>query len=307
MLKSILVVGSLNMDLVIRVKKLPLIGETILGEDILYIPGGKGANQACAIGRLGGKVTMLGCVGSDNFGRMQKEQLTSCNVDVSCFKESIEKSTGTAVIYIDVKGDNTIVVIPGANNECDVAYLKEHDQLFRQSDYILLQMEIPKEAIAYALSRAKELGKTVILNPAPAPDSISDEMLNMIDYIIPNETELMKLSQVESSDLESIKEGAKVLLAKGVKNVIVTMGERGCLFVNEKTTDHYPTRQVDAVDSTAAGDCFCGAFIVGLAEGKTVCEAIKLANTASSIVVTRKGAQSSIPTREEVDEILGGL
>lgn len=307
MIKNVLVVGSLNMDLVIIVDKLPLVGESILGEDISYIPGGKGANQACTIGRLGGNVTMLGCVGKDNFGKIQKEQLSSCNVDVSYLKESIDKLTGTAVIYINSKGENTIVVIPGANNECDAAYLREHDQLFRQCDYVLLQMEIPEEAIAYALTRAKELGKTVILNPAPAPESIPDEKLKLIDYIIPNETELIKLSKEECVDLESIERGAKTLVAKGVKNVIVTMGERGCLFVNEKATSHYPARKVDAVDTTAAGDCFNGAFVVGLAEEKTESEAIKLANIASSIVVTRKGAQISIPTREETESILRGM
>ncbi len=307
MIKSVLVVGSLNMDLVTIVDKLPLVGESILGEDISYIPGGKGANQACAIGRLGGSVTMLGCVGEDNFGRIQKEQLSSCNVNVSYLKESKNKPTGTAVIYINSKGENTIVVIPGANSECDVTYLKEHDHLFRQSDYVLLQMEIPEETILYTLTRAKELGKTVILNPAPAPDSIPDECLKMIDYIIPNETELAKLSKEEAVDMESIERGAKTLISKGVKNVIVTMGERGSLFVNEKETSHYPARKVEAVDTTAAGDCFNGAFVVGLAEGKTEGEAIKLANIASSIVVTRKGAQISIPSREEIENILGKL
>ncbi len=307
MIKNILVVGSLNMDLVINVDKLPLVGESILGEDISYIPGGKGANQACAIGRMGGNVTMLGCVGKDNFGKIQKEQLSSCNVDVSYLKESMDKPTGTAVIYINAKGENTIVVIPGANNECDVAYLKEHDQLFEQCDYVLLQMEIPEEAITYTLTRAKELGKTVILNPAPAPESIPDEELRMIDYIIPNETELIKLSKEEKDDLKSIERGAKSLIRKGVKNVIVTMGERGCLLVNERITSHYPARKVDAVDTTAAGDCFNGAFVVGLAEEKTESEAIKLANIASSIVVTRKGAQISIPTREETESIFGEI
>jgi len=305
--KKILVVGSLNIDFVIRVSKFPVAGETILGKDISYIPGGKGANQACAIGRLGGNVTMLGCVGKDDFGKIQKQQLSSCNVNVSYIKESNDKPTGTAVIFVNDKGENTIAVIQGANNECDVAYLKEHDHLFQQCDYVLMQMEIPMETIAYTLKRAKELGKTVILNPAPAPDNMPEELMELIDYIIPNETELMKLSLVENGDMESIEQGAKILISKGVKNVIVTMGERGCVYVNEKETTHYPTRKVDAVDTTAAGDCFCGAFVVGISEGKTVKDAIELANTASSISVTRKGAQVSIPTRQEVETMLGNL
>jgi ribokinase len=304
--KNVLVVGSLNMDLVITVDKLPMVGETILGNDISYIPGGKGANQACAIGRLGGNVTMLGCVGKDNFGELQKKQLSSCNVNVSFLKESDTNPTGTAVIYINSKGENTIVVIPGANNECDVLYLKQHDMLFQQCDYILLQMEIPFEAIIHTLTRAKELGKTVILNPAPAPepDRLPEEILKLIDHIIPNETELIKLSNEKKIDLETLERGAKTLIAKGARNVIVTMGDRGSLLVNEKETSHYPARKVQAVDTTAAGDCFNGAFVVGLAEGKTESEAIKLANIASSIVVTRKGAQISIPTREETESIL---
>jgi ribokinase len=304
--KNVLVVGSLNMDLVITVDKLPMVGETILGNDISYIPGGKGANQACAIGRLGGNVTMLGCVGKDNFGTLQKKQLSSCNVDVSFLKESDINPTGTAVIYINSKGENTIVVIPGANKECDVPYLKQNDVLFQQCDYILLQMEIPYEAIIHTLTRAKELGKTVILNPAPAPepDYLPEEILKLIDHIIPNETELIKLSNEKKIDLDTLERGAKTLITRGAKNVIVTMGDRGSLLVNEKETSHYPARKVQAVDTTAAGDCFNGAFVVGLAEGKTESEAIKLANIASSIVVTRKGAQISIPTREETDSIL---
>lgn len=304
--KNVLVVGSLNMDLVITVDKLPMVGETILGNDISYIPGGKGANQACAIGRLGGNVTMLGCVGKDNFGTLQKKQLSSCNVDVSFLKESDINPTGTAVIYINSKGENTIVVIPGANKECDVLYLKQNDVLFQQCDYILLQMEIPYEAIIHTLTRAKELGKTVILNPAPAPepDYLPEEILKLIDHIIPNETELIKLSNEKKIDLDTLERGAKTLITRGAKNVIVTMGDRGSLLVNEKETSHYPARKVQAVDTTAAGDCFNGAFVVGLAEGKTESEAIKLANIASSIVVTRKGAQISIPTREETDSIL---
>ncbi|MDF2904908.1 MAG: rbsK [Herbinix sp.] len=304
--KSILVIGSLNMDIVIKVDKQPEVGETVLADELSYIPGGKGANQAFAVGSLGGCITMLGCVGNDNFGEQQKKQLASRNVDVSHLKGCNDKSTGTAIIYINSKGDNSIVVVPGANQECDVEYLKANDTLFSQCDYVLLQMEIPQDTIYYAIARAKELGKTVILNPAPAPNSIPKTCLEQIDYITPNETELLKLSGETELDMTSIEKGAKTLIKKGVKNVIVTMGERGSLFVNENENYSYPARKVKAVDTTAAGDCFCGAFVVGLAEGKKVSEAIQFANAASSIAVTRKGAQSSIPTREETDLVLFG-
>ncbi len=304
--KSILVIGSLNMDIVIKVDKQPEIGETVLGDELSYIPGGKGANQAYAVGSLGGCITMLGCVGNDNFGEQQKKQLASRKVNVSHLKVCNNKPTGTAIIYINSTGDNSIVVIPGANQECDVEYLKGNDSLFAQCDYVLIQMEIPLETIYYAIARAKELGKTVILNPAPAPNGILQICLEQIDYITPNETELLKLSGEKELDMMSIEKGAKTLIKKGVKNVIVTMGERGSLFVSENEMYSYPARKVQAIDTTAAGDCFCGAFVVGLAEGKKVSEAIRFANAASSIAVTRKGAQSSIPTREETDLILIG-
>lgn len=299
--KKILVVGSLNIDLVTELHRMPDIGETVMGSRLHYIPGGKGANQACAVGKLGGSVTMLGCIGNDDFGNIQKEELKKSNVDVAKLKVSTSHNTGTALIYINSEGNNSIVVIPGANTECDVDYLKQKDELFRESDIILLQMEIPYDTIYYAIRRAKELKKTVILNPAPAPEKIPEEMLNMIDYLTPNETELQKLVNGTSLDLESIKEAAGSLVEKGVKNVIVTLGERGALFTNAKKEVVYSVRKVTAKDTTAAGDSFIGAFAVSLAEGKSDEQAIEFANLVSSVVVTKKGAQSSIPERKTID------
>lgn len=191
--------------------------------------------------------------------------------------------------------------------ECDVGYLREYDNVLQQSDYVILQMEIPQEAICYAVGRAKELGKTVILNPAPAPDSLPDAIWEKLDYITPNETELMKLSKKEGNCLGDFIEGAKVLLDKGVKNVLVTMGEKGALLVNENLSEVFPARKVIPVDTTAAGDCFNGAFVVALAEGKEEQEAVRFANTASSIAVTRNGAQTSIPDREETNRVLAEM
>lgn len=301
MKKGILVIGSLNMDLSIDLAKMPVTGETILGRGIAYKAGGKGANQACAAGKLGGRVRMLGCVGQDEFGQKLVKSLSESGVETDYIKESRDLPTGTAVIYVDDNGDNSIVVIPGANMACDIEYLKEQDEQFHWCDYVVLQMEIPYEAVWYSVKRAKELGKTVILNPAPAPDEIPEEILSLVDYLTPNETEIIALNGKSKDD---IREGAEKLLSRGVSNVIATLGDRGALLVNRYGETFYPARKVVSVDTTAAGDCFNGAMVAALAEGQSEAEAILFANMASSIAVTRKGAQESLPIREEVAVIM---
>ena len=301
MKKGILVIGSLNMDLSIDLAKMPVTGETILGRGIAYKAGGKGANQACAAGRLGGRVRMLGCVGQDEFGQKLVKSLSESGVETDYIKESRDLPTGTAVIYVDDNGDNSIVVIPGANMACDIEYLKEQDEQFHWCDYVVLQMEIPYEAVWYSVKRAKELGKMVILNPAPAPDEIPEEILSLVDYLTPNETEIIALNGKSKDD---IREGAEKLLSRGVSNVIATLGDRGALLVNQYGETFYPARKVVSVDTTAAGDCFNGAMVAALAEGQSEAEAILFANMASSIAVTRKGAQESLPIREEVAVIM---
>lgn len=299
---GILIIGSLNMDMVMNMDRMPVIGETVLGNDFTHIPGGKGANQACAAGMLGGRAKMLGCVGRDESGNMLIQNLKESGVDVSGIRIS-DRFTGTASIYVNESGDNSIVVIPGANYSCDINYLKEMDEAFQESTYVLLQMEIPEEAVYYAVRRAKELGKTVILNPAPAPNSIPDEILSMVDYLTPNETELLKLSGQMGEDIGSIEMGAREMMRRGVKHVIVTLGKQGCMLLSGNRKECFPARNVNSVDTTAAGDCFNGAFAVGLSEGMSAGDAICFANLASSIAVTRKGAQNSLPTREEVEGI----
>ena len=301
MKKGILVIGSLNMDLSIDLAKMPVTGETILGRGIAYKAGGKGANQACAAGKLGGRVRMLGCVGQDEFGQKLVKSLSESGVETDYIKESRDLPTGTAVIYVDDNGDNSIVVIPGANMACDIEYLKEQDEQFHWCDYVVLQMEIPYEAVWYSVKRAKELGKMVILNPAPAPDEIPEEILSLVDYLTPNETEIIALNGKSKDD---IREGAEKLLSRGVSNVIATLGDRGALLVTRYGETFYPARKVVSVDTTAAGDCFNGAMVAALAEGQSEAEAILFANIASSIAVTRKGAQESLPIREEVAVIM---
>ena len=304
MRKGILNIGSLNMDMVIGMQCMPLIGETVLGNGLSYIPGGKGANQACASSKLGGEVIMLGCVGADSMGASLLESLKQCGTDISYIRAIREVPTGMASIYVDENGDNSIVVVSGANACCSVEYLKEHDFLFQDAEYIMLQMEIPYDAVFYAIERASELKKTVILNPAPAPDALPDGIWNKIDYITPNETELLKLSGLGEMSPEAIEEGARRLLEKGVKHVLVTLGDKGVLYKDANETWICPTRTVAAVDTTAAGDCFNGAFVTALAEGIPVRQAVRFANTAASVSVTRKGAQNSIPLRGEVDSLI---
>jgi ribokinase len=304
-MKKILVIGSLNMDIVINVDDMPLTGETILGKDIKYIPGGKGANQGYSAGRLGGNVTMLGCVGQDEFGEALLSNLVQAGVNISHMKKSSEYPTGTAIIYVNKAGDNSIVVVPGANGQCNTAYMKENDELFAECDFVLLQMEIPPDAVYYAIRRAKQLGKTVILNPAPAPKGIPEEVIKQLDYITPNETELAKLTNTSCEKMEDIVFAAFSLVQKGVQNILVTLGDKGALLVNDNGTELNAARKVKSVvDTTAAGDCFNAAFAVALAEGKSQKDAMLFANTASSIAVTRLGAQSSMPTREETERQL---
>lgn len=288
------------MDMRIQVAHMPLMGETLLAQTLSYELGGKGANQAGAVGKLGGDAVMLGYVGKDEFGERQLKVLKENQVDVSAVGISEKNLTGTAVIYVDDRGNNSIVVIPGANGDCIQKYSEEQDALLQMCDYVLLQMEIPVDAIQYAVKRAKELGKTVILNPAPAPAFISDEILKNVDYLTPNETELITLSGCGQETEEAIAEGARKLIGRGVKKVLITMGENGCMLADQIQYTVYPAKKVKAVDTTAAGDCFNGAFVTALAEGKSEEEAIRFANAASSVAVTRKGALQSVPTRREI-------
>ena len=305
MKKQILIVGSLNMDMVIEMRQMPLVGETVLGKSLSYIPGGKGANQAFAAGKLGGNAVMLGCVGTDEMGKKLTEKLAESGTEVSHVAAVSGVPTGTAVIYVNESGNNSIVVVAGANSACDVEFLKANEELLRASDYVMFQMEIPFEAVFYGIRKAKEMGKTVILNPAPAPDpkEIPDDIWKCIDFLTPNETETAKLSGTNDTSEEGIRRGAGILREKGVKNVLITMGEQGAFFTDGITETVYPTRKADAVDTTAAGDCFNGAFVTALSKGMDIPAAVKFANIAASLAVERKGAQSSIPGREETEKI----
>lgn len=294
---KVLVVGSSNFDIFVNVENLPQKGETLLGTGMRSSFGGKGANQAVACGKLEAEVTFLSCVGNDDHGRAIVENLKSVGVHTEYMKLTDEAPTGTAIITLDEKGQNTIVVIAGANQHCDVAYLKQHEQLFKESDFILLQMEIPMEAIEFAIDLGHQYQKTVILNPAPALPHLNQVCYAKIDYLTPNETELCVMAK-ESDFEKSIEK----ILNYGVKNLIVTLGENGALWVNRETRHQVETIKVNAIDTVGAGDCFNGAFITSLAKGHSILESIQFANKASSIAVTRPGAQDAIPTLTEMKE-----
>lgn len=304
-MKKILIVGSANVDLSIRVAQLPTVGETVLGKSLERVPGGKGANQACAVGRLGGDGCFLCAIGADAAGTLLQESLRGSGVDLQHVKICPEENTGTAVVCVSDRGENNIIVVGGANVQCDPAYLKEREGLFRDCDILLLQMEIPMESVAYAVGKAKSLGKTVILNPAPAPEDFPDEILKYVDYLTPNEVELFTLADMEmKNDMESIVRAGKHLLEKGVGHLLVTLGGKGALYLDKKSYRLFAPPEVSVVDTTSAGDTFNAAFAVKLADGWNIESAVRYANFASSLAVSRKGAQDSIPTGQEVQDFL---
>lgn len=297
---NILVIGSLNMDWIIEVPHTPIAGETIMGHFTKEVPGGKGGNQAYAIGSLGGQVVMLGAIGSDAIGQTLIKSLQHAHVNTSHIATQLNMQSGMALIYINSERDNTIVVLPNANETLTQEQIHQNINLIEEAQIIVLQMEIPHEAVYEAIRIAHELGKTIILNPAPAPRSIPDDILRKVDYLTPNETELALLSHHPVSTLQEIEQAAQSLVEKGVKHVITTLGAKGALLVTPENTTHFPGYPTNVVDTTAAGDSFNAAIAVYLSEGKSIEEAIEFANRVASITVTRTGAQSSIPFRNEV-------
>lgn len=301
--KNILVIGSLNMDIVINVEHLPKPGETIAGLDKKEHPGGKGANQAYAVAKLGGNTRMIGRVGADGYGQTLISSLRSAGADTSGIKAQEGTDTGLAFIYVDEKGENTIVLAKGANALLTPEDIRGMEQYIDAADIVLIQLEIPFETVTYAIEAASRRGKTVMLNPAPVRNGL-EAVYGKVDILAPNEGELAALTGMDTGTVEGAGSAAKALIGKGVGTVIVTLGDKGALLVQKDNVKHFPARKVKAVDTTAAGDVFCAAVCTALSEGKGIEEAIVFANTASAIAVTRKGAQPSIPSRQEVEESL---
>lgn len=307
MSSHIVVVGSLNMDFVVKVDHLPAPGETVLGSGFQMMPGGKGANQACAAGRLAGHglvTRMVGRVGYDVFADHLKASLSAAGVDVAYVHATRAQPTGVALICVDRNGQNSIVVASAANHALVPADIEGLRGAFRGASFALFQLETPLPSVTAALTLAREEGATTILDPAPA-QPLAPEMLAQVDLLTPNETEaLLLLGATQSSLIANPPEVTKALLALGPKAVILKLGERGCYYDDGATPLHVPAFRVDAVDTTAAGDTFNGALAVALAEGQPMPAALRFANAAAGLSATKMGAQASIPARKEVDELL---
>ncbi|MDB2543532.1 ribokinase [Woeseiaceae bacterium] len=298
----IFVIGSINTDMVAMTKNLPAPGETVMGGEFMMTAGGKGANQAVSAARLGGKVTMVGRLGKDIFGDQSIACLKHESINCDFIGRDPIAASGVALISVDDKGENHIVVAPGANNQLDQTKVRAALDSMPDNAIILLQLEIPLDTVAHIIDATRGSSRRVILDPAPAPASVLPlNFLNELYLITPNETEAKKLTGIEVRDDKSAEVAAKKLLATGVKNVAITMGAKGVVLAQENTFKFIPSPQVKAIDTTAAGDCFNGALSVGIASGLSLEEGIKRACLAASISVTRKGAQDSMPYIKEID------
>lgn len=298
-MNKILVIGSSNTDMVIKTTKMPAPGETILGGTFIMNPGGKGANQAVAATRLGGQVSFVMKRGNDLFGNQSVGLLMREGIDTEHIIKDMKLPSGVALITVDARGENSIVVAPGANGNLNPEDIPPG--LFDCGLYgiLLLQLEIPLKTVEFSALEASKCGMKVILNPAPA-QSLSDALLKNVWLATPNETEAEALTGVCIDDTLSAEKAADILLTKGVKNVIITLGEEGAFVKSQVFTGMIPGKRVEAIDTTAAGDVFNGALAVAIAEGKDIPEAVAFANRAAAISVTRLGAQASCPYRKEV-------
>lgn len=305
-MKNICVLGSINMDEVLRVENLVKSGETIFSKEFKKNAGGKGANQAVAVKRLGVKVYMIAKVGSDENGKSLLETLEKDNIDISYINIDKKNPTGIAVIMVDDKGRNSIVVVPGANMEITENEIVNAQDIIKNSSSIIAQFETPMAATIEAFKIAKQSGVTTILNPAPAAE-IPENLLSLTDIIIPNETEAFEITKIKVEDTEDIKKAGEKLIEKGVKFAIITLGERGVAIVSKEKFEIISAYKVNAIDTTAAGDSFIGALSVKLQEEElsfeSIKKAVKFANKVSSIVVQKEGAQASLPYLQEVLDV----
>lgn len=296
--KKIVVVGSTNMDMVVKTDHIPKPGETVLSGSFFMNSGGKGANQAVAIARLGGNIVFMSKVGNDIFGKQSAQLLDEEGINTTYVLSDEELPSGVALITVDQSGENSIVVASGANANLYPADLKNALEEIASADIVLLQLEIPMETVDFIAKYAASKNVRVILDPAPA-NELSAELLSSIDIITPNQTEAEKLSGIKVHNIESAKKAAKAICGKGVKNVLVTMGALGVVICENGKIQLVPAPKVVALDTTAAGDVFNGALAVAISEEKTLIEAVKFACAIAAISVTKMGAQSSIPYRNE--------
>lgn len=302
-MKNICVIGSLNMDLVVNVDTMPKPGQTIIGSNFKEVPGGKGANQAVAMARLNGNVSMIGKVGEGGFGQTLINSLKNDKVDTTYIQTS-KGATGVALITVDKNAQNSIVVSPGANFEVKEDDIDNNIEAIKNSDIVVLQLETPLNTIKYALNKAKELNKYTILNPAPAV-KLDDEIIKNVDLLTPNETELEIISGVSIETEEDIQKAAQIMIEKGVKELIVTLGSKGSLYINKEKSMFKKAYKVEAIDTTAAGDSYTGALAVALSQDKNIEDAMDFASKVGALSVLKEGAQSSLPTLEDVKNFRG--
>jgi len=301
------VVGSSNMDLVVKSPRIPAVGETILGSDFIMTPGGKGANQAVAAAKLGAKVYFIAKLGNDVFAEQSLNNFKKEGVNTKYVVQTKEAPSGVALITVDDAGNNVIVVAPGANQMLSPNDVEKAELDIASSGALVAQLEIPLETVEFAAQLANESGVLFILDPAPA-QKLSPELLKMVDVLTPNETEAQILTGIEvTSNRDSACTAVKKLLEYGVKSVILTMGANGFLLGTDDKMEFVPAVKVNAVDATAAGDAFTGSLAVGLAQRKTLADAALFANYVAALSVTKMGAQSSMPAREEVESFIGAV
>jgi ribokinase len=304
-MKKIVVVGSSNTDLIIKVPEIPRPGETLLGGEFMTFPGGKGANQAVAASRAGGDVVFIAAVGDDAYGVEAIKGYEQDNINIQEIKVCKGVPSGIAMITISHKGENAITVASGANAMLTPADLDETEEAFDEADFMLIQLETPLETVRRAVELCGIFRTSVILNPAPAAE-LPDEILRKVHFITPNETEAERLTGIEVSDETSAAQASDILHERGVKTVIITMGSKGAFLSDPDsgTRKMVPGFSVEAVDTTAAGDVFNGQLAVILSEGRSLEEAILFAHAAAALSVQKLGAQSSIPRREETEKYL---
>lgn len=307
-MNKVCILGSMNIDLVLKIDNLPQVGETILSKSLEKIPGGKGANQAVAARRSGAQVSMISKIGKDDNGKFLKGELIKDNIDVSLVFEDEKEATGMAMIMVNQNGNNSIVVVSGSNMTIDSADIEKASETIKNSDILVSQFETPEDMTIKAFERAKEFGKVTILNPAPAK-AIKDELLKVTDIIIPNETEAELITGIKVETVEDAKKAGQAFMSKGVKFAIITLGSRGAAVIGKDFCEVVPAFKVNAIDTTAAGDSFIGGLSSRLKvkdiNKDTLIKAVEFGNKVSSIAVQRKGAQPSIPYLKEVTAVYG--
>jgi ribokinase len=296
---DVLVIGSNMIDLITYIKRMPVAGETVEAPDFQMGFGGKGANQAVAASRLGSKVSFISMVGNDAFGKQQLANFKENHIDTTGVGVGT-KSSGAAPIFVDPTSDNRILIIKGANNELTPEVLDNYIGLIKNTKIIVLQQEIPLETDYHAIDLANKFNIPVLLNPAPANEDLDINHVSKVDFFSPNETELATLTGMPTNDLDEIKRAAKHMVGMGVKNMIVTLGSKGVLWVSKDKGELIPAVRVKAVDTTGAGDSFIGSFAHYVAQGEDIPTALKHANQYAAVTVTRQGTQKSYPTAKEL-------